>query len=179
MRKYPFSGALAAAAACALSLAGCGDEPSSTVDDTRAALASVRPCELLTPDEIEAATGRAAGEPQDMSAQAAGVPMCNWPPVGGRSYDVLTGLLVSGNAYDDYEEFLESVRDSPLGAVVAPDEVEEVSGVGDFGVWMSELGMLQVYDGDWMVQINVAAAPGRDEIQAARELAAAALGKLD
>jgi hypothetical protein len=162
-----------------MSLAGCGEEPASTAPARDGVdLAAVRACELLDASEIETATGNAAAAGLDMSRQAAGVPMCRWPPAGGPESDTLVNLLVTGNYYDSYEEFLESARDGPLGDAFSGDAVRQVEGVGDFGVWLPEAGMLQVYDGDVMVQVDAETAPGRDELEAAGALALAALAKL-
>jgi hypothetical protein len=162
-----------------MGLAGCGEEPASTAPARGGLdLTAVRVCELLAASEIETATGNAAAAGLDISQQAAGVPMCRWPPAGGPEYDTLVNLVVTGNYYDSYEEFLASAREGLLGNAFSEDAVRRVDGVGDFGVWLPETGMLQVYDGDVMVQVDAETAPGRDELEAARALALAALAKL-
>jgi hypothetical protein len=141
-------------------------------------LTGVRACELLTAEDIESATGRAPAEGQDMSRVGGRLPIRGWAPAGGQSFDTLVNLLVTVNAYDTYAEFVESARSSPAGAAFSDDDIEEVSGVGDFGVWMGEARMLQIYAGDQMVQITVGASAAGEPLAVARALGEAALNRL-
>jgi hypothetical protein len=166
---------------CLLTLGGCGDDPasSSTAGSGTVDLTVIRACELLTASEIEAATGIAPASGQDMSQADGRLPICSWPRSGGAQFDTFVNLLVAPGGYDSYDEFLERSLDSPLGELLSEeDAVQEVDGAGDFGVWMRELRMLQVYDGDLMVQVTAQAAAGRDELEAARALAVAALDRV-
>jgi len=164
-----------------LGLAACGDDPESGARGGEASsrsLESVTACSLLTAAQIEAATGRAPAEGEDRSQVGGRLPICNWAPADGESFDTLVSVLVAVSGYDNYAEFLESARESPVGAAFSEDAVEEVGGVGDFGVWMRETSMLQVYSDDRMVQVTVAPAAGRDPLEAARELGGAALERV-
>lgn len=162
-------------------LAACGGDSGSSTSGgaaSSAALETLTACSLLTAEEIRSATGRAPAEGKDMSQVGGRLPICNWPPADGETYDSLVNLLVTVNAYDSYAEFLESARSSPVAGAFSDDAVEEVSDVGDFGVWMREASMLQIYAGDRMVQVTVTPAIGRDALAAARTLGTAAIGRV-
>lgn len=59
-------------------------------------LSGVAACELLTASEIEAATGIAPGEPQDMSQVQGQLPMCTWPAADGSGRNVASILVTRG-----------------------------------------------------------------------------------
>lgn len=165
---------LTAVAACGGDAASSGSGSASS----RTPLESLTACSLLTAEEIEAATGRAAAEGKDMSQVGGRLPICTWPPADGESFDTLVNVLVSVNAYRNYAQFLESARASPVAGAFGEDAVEEVTGVGEFGVWIREAGMLQIYSGDRVVQITVPT-DGGDPLAVARTLGTAALMRID
>jgi hypothetical protein len=169
-------GAVCVAAVCAL--IGCSEDSSPSADTTGGVdLASIRACELLTPEEIEAATGIGADAGQDIGF-AGSVPMCNWPQTGS-DFDMVVTLIVTPAAYRSYEEFRASARDNAFGDLLADTDVEAVDVAGaDFGVWMPEAGTLQVYGSGFMVQVTAETAAGRDEFDASRVLAQAAGARL-
>ncbi|HEX9876250.1 MAG TPA: hypothetical protein VGC50_06310 [Gammaproteobacteria bacterium] len=163
-----------------LVLGGCDRDPASSSaagSGTGPDLTAIRACELLTAADIEAATGIAAAAGQDVSQVDGQLPICNWPRAGGAQFDTFVNLLVTRSSIDDYEEFLRNTRDTLFGEVFTEDSLQEID-VGDFGVWIDETNMLQVYEGGVMVQVTAEAAAGRDELEAARALAVAALDKL-
>jgi hypothetical protein len=160
-------------------LAACGDDPAGgSAASSALDLTTVRACELLTAPEIEAATGIAAAGGQDKSQVDGQLPICNWPRAGGAEYDTLVNVLVARSGVDTYEEFMQNTRDTPLAEALGEDAFQEVGGVGDFGVWIGETKMLQVYDREMMVQVTAGATAGGDDLEAAKALAAAALRKL-
>lgn len=145
-------------------------------------LASVEACGLLTAAEVEAAVGEAPGAPEDVSQVGGQLPMCNWPAADG-SGRVLVSLLVTRGGQSSYDEFIESSREQAgeMGMEFDPADWQHVPGIGDFGVWLDEEaagGMLQVYQGGLMVQVDPEPAAGRDELEAAKELAGKAMGRL-
>jgi hypothetical protein len=159
-------------------LGGCGDAPAPGASTSaRLDMTAIRACELLTAAQIEAATGVAPAPGEDRSQVGGQIPICNWAPAGSQSSATLVSLLVAHGGYDTYEEYLERARETPLGAVLEGDSVSEVD-AGDFGVWMHEARMLQVYDGPAMVQLTIGSAAGGDGLDAARTLAVAAHAEL-
>jgi hypothetical protein len=169
-------GAVCLAAVCALT--GCSENSSPEAGPTDGIdIASIRACELLTPDDIETATGMGAGAGRDIGF-AGSVPMCNWPQVGS-DVDVVVTLIVTPAGYRDYEAFLAGARDSAFGNVLGDADVEAVEVAGaDFGVWMPEAGTFQVYGDGLMLQITAETAGGRDAIEAPMALALAARARL-
>lgn len=141
-------------------------------------LSGVEACELLTASEIEAATGIAPGEPQDMSQVQGQLPMCTWPAADGSGRNV-TSILVTRGGLESYEQFVEVSR-SQMGADFDEGDWQHIPDVGDFGVWIGEgsWGMLQVYDGDMMVQVDAEPAQGKDELEASKDLAMKVFGRL-
>lgn len=141
-------------------------------------LSGVEACRLLTAAEIEAATGIAPGEPQDMSQVQGQLPMCTWPAADGSGRNVAS-ILVTRGGMKDYDQFLEMTR-TGLGADFDESTLQHVPDVGDFGVWMGEgsWGMLQVYDADMMVQVDAEVAQGKDELEASKDLAMSVFGRL-
>lgn len=141
-------------------------------------LSGVEACELLTTSEIQAATGIAPGEPQDMSQVQGQLPMCTWPAADGSGRNVAS-ILVTRGGMKDYDQFLEMTR-TGMGADFDESSLQHVSDVGDFGVWMGEgsWGMLQVYDADMMVQVDAEVAQGKDELEASKDLALRVFGRL-
>lgn len=141
-------------------------------------LSGVEACELLTASEIEAATGIAPGEPQDMSQVQGQLPMCTWPAADGSGGNAAS-ILVTRGGFEDYEQFIEVSR-SQMGEDFDEDDWRHVPDVGDFGVWIGEgsWGMLQVYDGDMMVQVDAEVAQGKDELEASKDLAMNVFGRL-
>lgn len=103
--------------------------------------------------------------------------MCNWLRAGSDA-DVVLSLLVTHSSYDDFDEFVASARESAFGDVLGDAQVEEVAGVGRFGVWMPDAMMLQAYGDAAMVQTQVTVAAGRDALEAAKTLAGAALANV-
>jgi hypothetical protein len=164
--------AISAVSACS------GDRPSAASSGSGIDLTAVRACELLTPNEIEAATGFSVDSGEDATQLGGRLPMCNWARTGSE-YDYVASVLVTGGSYSSYEQFVQFQRDSELGDVFEETDVERVDGLGLFGVWLPEVNMLQVYDDDVMVQIHAAAAAAGGELEAAKTLARAALAQLD
>lgn len=145
-------------------------------------LSGVNACELLTAADIEAATGIAPGEPQDMSQVQGQLPVCNWSSADGSGPTVVT-LLVTRGGQSSYEEFVETSRGQmeDMGMEFDEDDWQHVPDVGDFGIWIGEEqmgGMLQVYDDGLMVQVDAETSGGKDELEASKELARKAFGRL-
>ena len=178
-------------------MAACGgddppdpDEIASMSEDEAAEMArdmkdlsDVRACELLTPAEVEAATGLASAQPEDVSQVQGQLPMCHWPSADG-SGRILAALLVTRGDYSNYEEFIEISRRQmeDMEMEFSEEDWQHVPDVGRFGVWLDEEfagGMLQVYDEGLMVQVDAEPAEGKDELQASKELATKALDRLD
>ncbi|MGH7564026.1 MAG: hypothetical protein ACREK5_06350 [Gemmatimonadota bacterium] len=175
---------LCALATLALGPTACGgdeppdlDEIASMSEDEVADMAreikdlsGVKACELLTAAEIETATGLAPGAPEDISQVQGQLPMCNWPSADG-SGRVVASILVTRGGFDNYEDFAETSREQ-LGADFNEEDWRHVPDVGDFGVWVGGgLGMLQVYEGERMVQVDAETTGGKDELEASKELA--------
>ncbi len=160
----------------AFAVAGCSDTaPSGTSGSAARDLTAVRACDLLTPTDIEMATGIAPGTGEDMTELDGRLPMCNWTPATG-GFRPVANLLVTTSSYTDYDEFVRMANDNAFGIELG--EFERVDGVGRFGVWLAELEMLQVFDDDLMVQVAVDVAEDRDPVEAAKALAEAVLGHL-
>lgn len=164
-------------ASIALATVACSDDPPTTARSGGIDLASVRACELLGTSEIEAATGIAVAPGEDVSQVAGRLPMCNWHRAGSDT-DVVLSLLVTHASYANFDAFIASARESAFGDTLVDADVEEVAGVGRFGVWMPEAMMLQAYGDGVMVQTQVKTAAGRDTLEAAKTLAGAALANL-
>lgn len=186
---------------CALAILVCGtaacggdeppdlDEIASMSEDEAAEMArdigdlsEVRACELLTTAEVEAATGMASGQPEDISQVQGQLPMCNWPSADG-SGRILASILVTRGGHSSYEEFVEISRGQmdDMGMEFREEDWQHVPDVGDFGVWVGEEfagGMLQVYDDGLMVQVDADPAEGKDELEASKELAMKVFGRL-
>jgi len=141
-------------------------------------LSAVEGCDLLTASEIEAATGITPGEPQDMSQVQGQLPMCTWPAADGSGRNV-TSILVTRGGMKDYDQYLEMTR-TGMGADFDVSTLKHIPDVGDFGVWIGEgsWGMLQVFDGDLMVQVDAEPAEGKDELEASKDLAMKVFGRL-
>jgi hypothetical protein len=142
-------------------------------------LSGVEACDLLTASEIEAATGIAPGAPQDMSQVQGQLPMCTWPAADGSGGNA-TSILVTRGGLKNYDQFIEITR-AGMGADFNQDNWQHVPDVGDFGVWLDEDfagGMLQVYDGDLMVQVDAEAVEGKDELEASKDLATKVFDRL-
>jgi hypothetical protein len=105
--------------------------------------------------------------------------MCTWPAADGSGRNV-TSILVTRGGFEDYDQFMEMTR-SQMGAGFDESDLRHIPDVGDFGVWMGEgsWGMLQVYDGEMMVQVDTEAAEGKDELEASKDLAMKVFGRLD
>jgi hypothetical protein len=141
-------------------------------------LSGIEACDLLTASEIEAATGIAPGEPQDMSQVQGQLPMCTWPAADGSGRNA-GSILVTRGGLEDYDQFIEMTR-SQMGADFDVSGLQHIPNVGDFGVWIGEgsWGMLQVYDGEMMVQVDAEAAEGKDELEASKDLALKVFNRL-
>lgn len=139
-------------------------------------LSGVTACELLTAAEIQAATGIAPGPPQDETMYDGQLPMCHWPSADGTQTH-LVQILLSRSALRSYDEFLEQFREQ-LGPEVSTEGLGEVERIGDFGVWMDEMSMLQVHDDGRLVQVAVELPEGRDDLAAAKKLTLEALDRL-
>lgn len=160
----------------ALAIAGCSDSaPPSTSTSSTPDLSAISACDLLTPDEIETATGLAASAGEDISQLGGRLPMCSWRPAGG-GFRPVANVMVTTSSYTDFDQYVEMSTDNAFGVDVG--EFERVDGVGRFGVWLAELEMLQVFDDDLMVQVAVDVAEDRDPVEAAKALAEAVLGHL-
>ena len=157
--------------AALIAAAGCSDDPATP--STRAnPLAGIRPCELLTAEEIENAIGTPVAAGEDVSQ--AGVPMCNWARAGSE-FRVGAGILVTRSYYDSFEAFRQS-QEGDLAFEPGSYEQVAVDGAA-FGVWLPEIGMLQAYGDALMVQVSVDAA-GVDALDSARALARLALERV-
>lgn len=186
---------LVAALAILPILAACGGDEEPTLEEIASMsedeaaerardiedLSGMKACELLTASEIESATGFAPGPPEDVSQVQGQLPMCQWPAADG-SGRYAASILVTRAAYHGYDEFIETTRTQMADMGMEFDEADwqHVPDVGDFGVWLSEEyagGMLQVYDGGLMVQVDPETAEGKDELAAAKELASEALAR--
>lgn len=161
----------------ALTLAACSDDAAPASGSAGFDLAAVRACELLSSGEIEAATGIAVAEGQDVSRVGGQLPMCNWLRAGSDA-DVVLSLLITHSAYADFDAFVASSRESAFGDVLGDADVEEIAGVGRFGVWMPEAMMFQAFGDRALVQTQVMVAPGRDTLEAAKTLAGTALANV-
>lgn len=164
-------------ASAALATMACSGDPPAATRPAGVDLASVRACELLGASEIEAATGIAVAPGEDVSQVGGRLPMCNWHRTGSDT-DVVLSLLITQASYTNFDAFVASARESAFGDTLADADVEEVAGVGRFGVWMPEAMMLQAYGDAAMVQTQVKTAAGRDALEAAKTLAASALAQL-
>jgi len=163
-------------ATTAFAMAACSDSaPSSTASSSSRDLTTVRACDLLTPMEIEAASGIAARSGEDATQLDGRLPMCNWRPAAG-GFRPVAALLVTESSYADYDEFVRMANDNAFGIDIG--EFERVDGVGRFGVWLAELEMLQVFADGVMVQVAVDVASDRNPVEAAKALAEAVLGRL-
>ena len=152
---------------------GGGGAASSSLD-----LATVSACYLLAPAEIEAATGVAVAVGQDRSELDGRLPMCFWPRAGSE-LDYVVNVLVTMSSYSSYEQYMRlSGGDAESGEHPDLGTVRHVDGVGRFGAWLEDLGMLQVYGDIAMVQVTVQVADERSRMEAAQTLAATALGRL-
>jgi len=159
-----------------LAVAGCSDgSPSGSSSSAGLDLTTVRACDLLTPSEIESATGLAARAGDDATQLDGRLPMCNWASEGG-GFRPAASLLVTVSSYSDYDQFVRMANDNAFGVELG--ELERVDGVGRFGVWLADLGMLQVFTDDVMVQVGVEVAPDRDPVEAAKTLAEGVLRRL-
>jgi hypothetical protein len=160
--------------AAVLVVGGCSEEAppagAASFDGT-----AIRACDLLTTDEVEAAAGVAADAGEDVSQVGGRLPICHWRQAGSE-YELAASVLVSISSFSTFDAFITNVRESG-DDVLSEDHFERVDGIGDFAVWMPELGMLQVHDGGVMVQIDTAA-PEANQLDAARTLARAALARL-
>lgn len=189
--------ALTAVLAMILILPACGGNDTPTPDEIASMseeevaemareikdLSGVKACELLTAAEVEAATGMAPAQPEDISQVQGQLPMCNWPSADG-SGRILVSLLVTRGGHSSYDEFVESSRSQmgEMGIEFNEEDWQHVPDVGDFGVWVGEDfagGMLQVYDGGMMVQVDTEPAEGKDELEASKELAMKVFDRLD
>lgn len=159
-----------------LALASCGGESDTSAS---AADASIDACSLLTPAEIAQATGIAAGAPKD-AEPLGGVPACNWPTADSSNAAFLTLLVAPSGNYGTFEaaiaKWQEQADDMAFGFDAS--DYEEVAGIGDFGAWLREAGMLQAHRGQRMVQISTSVAPDRNQLEASIELARYALARL-
>lgn len=181
----------------AMLLVACGrndppdlDEIASMSEDEAAEMAremkdlsDVRACELLTAAEVEAATGMASAQPEDVSQVQGQLPMCHWPAADG-SGRILAAILVTRGGHSSYEEFIEISRSQmeDMDIEFREEDWQHIPDVGDFGVWVGEEfagGMLQVYDDGLMVQVDASPAEGMDELEASKELAMKAFDRLD
>lgn len=159
--------------AAAVGAGGCADDPPPRSAAADIDFTSLRACELLTPNEIESATGIAVGAGQDVSRMSGRLPMCNWPRAGSDT-DIVLSLMVTQPSYTSFDRFMEGIGDTELGDTT----VEEVRGIGHFGAWMPETRMLQAYGESAMVQTYVRATAGRDARDAATALAGTVLEKI-
>lgn len=180
---------LAIVTAMALTLARCGGErtPSieeiSQMDEAEVAqrakamddLSSLKACELLTAAEIQSATGLAPGPPQDMTQLDGQLPMCQWPSADGSR--TLVNVLISRSRIESYEEFVQQAREE-LGEDFSTEEWQRVDDVRGVGIWLMELGMLQIHDDGRLVQVATEPAGGRDNLQASKDLALTVFGRL-
>ena len=160
----------------ALPLSACTDEPATPASYEPASQADA--CALLTAAEIEAATGIAPGSPADMSQ--ARLPMCNWPSADGSNPAFLTLMIGPSQNYTSYDEAMKKWAESAadMGFPFEANDYREVDDVGDVGAWMEEAGTLQAHTADTMIQVMVEVAPGRDRLEAARDLVQAVDARL-
>ena len=160
----------------ALAIAACSDGPSpSTSTSSTPDLSAISACDLLTPDEIETATGLAASAGEDISQLGGRLPMCSWRPAGG-GFRPVANVMVTTSSYTDFDQYVEMSTDNAFGVDIG--EFERVDGVGRFGVWLTELKMLQVFTDDHMVQIGIEVADDRDAAEAAKSLAGTVIERL-
>ena len=101
--------------------------------------------------------------------------MCNWAPAEG-GFPPIANVLVTTSSYRDYDQFVRMSSDNAFDIDLG--EFERVDGIGRFGVWLAGTNMLQVFADDFMVQVSVEVADGRDAVEAAKTLAQTALGRL-
>lgn len=158
MRRYPHHRWYAApvTAGICLALAACGgssDQTASPVktggqatagpgqsDDTSGKQGNTKPCDLLTVDELKAATGFTAQAGTAAVSDVEGESGCEWVVEDGNpgkatvSVDVLPAGLYPG---------------------LAPSAAVKVSGVGDEALWASGLWTLYVHTAqqDFSVQV--------------------------
>lgn len=146
---------------------------SSGAADDQKTLTDLDACTLLTAEEIESATGYAPGEGSDPVKSVSGAaPICAWPAKDGSVHQVAQ-VLVSWSAsktFDDYRQLM---------AKEGVTKIRQVDGPGRFSVVLEEMNMVQAFGERFMVQTMVEAKDGRDPVEAAVALAAAAMERVE
>lgn len=178
MMKLSLGGIAVVVSAFAVGACGGDGESGSSVAATD--LTAIDGCALLTAAEIETATGIAPGAPQDMSFEGS-APMCNWPTADGSNPAFLTVVVGAGSNADSFESAMVEWEESAsrMGMDFEREAYEKVDGVGDFGAWLGEAGMLQAQRGDVMITVSSDTAADRDKREASMQLANNALARID
>ena len=138
---------------------------------------SVPPCELVEPAEIREILGVEPGQPVDPGPQG---PMfqCIWesPDEGAGPH---LHLVLLPSPASDLDTFLTQARES-IGEEAEAWTLEPVDGLGDFAVTMGpeNYSVLQVVDGDRLLQIKTIQTNDRTALENARLLAGIVLARL-
>jgi hypothetical protein len=154
-------------------VAACGEAPPDQPPEEASAAVttsteSPAACDILTTEEIQAATGiaPAKAEARDMSDGA-----CDWTGPDARP---LVSIVMS-RTQNTYEEYMQNVREQGMEDI----QGTRVEGVGDYAVWYDPGYLNAVLRGRLLV-VWVYAKPtnGKTEQEAAIELARAGLARL-
>jgi hypothetical protein len=133
------------------------EEPAGAVPDA---------CTLLTPAEIESATGVAYGDGELQEVMSFGdQTACNYTPSDGGAAFVLVLVNGTGGSFDAQRETADEALGTPS---------EEVAGIGDDAFWIDETDTLATHVGDTYLQVTYA---GGDR-ETATGLVQTALAKL-
>jgi len=162
--------------------AGCGGgdeqgrtaaETSSSATDTRKMLADIDACTLLTPEEIQSATGHSPGSGIDPVKSISGAAaMCAWPSEDGSVHQVAQ-VLVSWASAKNFDEYRQAMEKEGVTTI------RQVDGPGRFTAVLEDMRMVQVFGERFMVQTMVEPREGTDPVAAATALAAAALERVE
>jgi hypothetical protein len=175
--------AVAAVLAVLLGTAGCGgDDPPGAAGGPATPPASPgsapveapadnggaipQACALLSPAEIESATGAAYRDGETQEVMSFGdQTACNYHPADGGSAFVLVVVNGTGASFDVQREAAEDGLGTPA---------QDVAGVGDAAYWMDETDTLATHAGDTYLQVTLA---GGDQ-ETVADLVRAAVAKL-
>lgn len=171
--KLPYARFVLAILALLLGFACGGPAPSDESETGEPASREIElrvdACELLTASDIEEVFGVAPGVPQ---ADTEDPQQCTWPKSDG-SEEALVHLLVTDSSYDSYDEWVsryaQEVGEEP------GSNYRRIEGIGDWGLYIIPERALEVYEGEMMLEVQVASEWGEE---AARALAERALPRL-
>lgn len=126
-------------------------------------------CELLTGEEITAATGKVPARSEWDESTLRG---CNWYEADGSP---ILGLVI-GAAPRTYEDYIQSLQEmDATGSALEGVDTSSVAGIGDYAIWHESEGASYVNtarDGDlFVLMIFGEPASGRTKREAVLELA--------